>query len=84
MLGVKLTYRDLKSAIDDICDPYQMAEVLEERGIDSSTVEIPGCFMFNPGGTNTFSLADIDEDGVRPAPVPRSRWIRTTGASRIR
>jgi len=65
MLGVKLTYRDLKSAIDDICDPYQMAEVLEDRGFDSSTVEIPGCFMFNPGGENTFSLADIDEDGVR-------------------
>jgi hypothetical protein len=64
MIGAKLTYRDLKSAIDDICDPYQMAEVLEERGFDSNSVEIPGCFMFNPGGKNTFSLADIDEDGV--------------------
>lgn len=65
MIGAKLTYRDLKSAVDDICDPYTMADVLEERGIDSSTVEIPGCFMFNPSGTNTFSLADIDANGVR-------------------
>ena len=63
MMGVKLTNRQLKSAIDDICDPGQMAEVLDERGIDPDSVEIPGCFMFNPGGTNTFSLANIDEDG---------------------
>ena len=63
MIGVKLTRRDLKSAIDDICDPGTMAAVLEDRGIDPDSVVIPGCFMFNPGGTNTFSLANVDEDG---------------------
>ena len=64
MLGAKLTFRDLKSAIDDICDPSTMEDVLEDRGIDLRTVEIPFCFMFNPGGENTFSLANIDEDGA--------------------
>lgn len=64
MMGAKLTFRSLKSAVDDICDPDQMAEVLESRGIDSSSVEIPGCFMFNPGGTNTFSLANVNALGV--------------------
>src|SRR5690606_14891263 len=60
MIGAKLTSRNLGSAIDDICDGGTMAEVLEDRGIDSDSVEIPGCFMFNPGGTNTFSLANVD------------------------
>ncbi|HEY1070461.1 TonB-dependent receptor domain-containing protein [Thermomonas sp.] len=66
MIGAKLTHRSLKSAMDDICDPARMAAKLEtiEAGL-SDKVEIPGCFMFNPGGTNTFSLADIDEDGNR-------------------
>lgn len=60
MLGAKLTFRDLGAAVDDICDPDTMEAVLEKRGIDTDTVEIPGCLMFNPGGTNTFSLANID------------------------
>ena len=64
MMGVKLTYRDLKSAVDDICDPARIAAKLDSEGIDPDSVAIPGCFMFNPGGTNTFSLADVDEFGV--------------------
>jgi len=66
MIGAKLTHRALKSAMDDICDPARMAAKLEhmEAGL-SDKVEIPGCFMFNPGGTNTFSLANIDAQGHR-------------------
>lgn len=63
MLGVKLTSRDLKSAIDDICDPNTIANVIASRGIDPNSVSIPGCLMFNPGGTNTFSLANVDVNG---------------------
>ena len=61
MIGAKLTSRNLRSAVDDICDPGRMAAKLEsiQAGL-SDRVEIPGCFMFNPGGTNTFSLANID------------------------
>ncbi|RYI35463.1 MAG: TonB-dependent receptor [Acetobacteraceae bacterium] len=63
MVGAKLTHRALKSAIDDICDPDRMAAALEDRGIDPDSVVIPGCFMFNPGGKNTFSLANASGTG---------------------
>src|SRR3546814_18032692 len=60
MIGAKVTRRNLGSAIDDICDGGTMAAVLEDRGVDPDTVEIPGCFMFNQGGPNPFSLAKPD------------------------
>jgi len=63
MLGVKLTRRDLKSAIDDICDPAVMSAALVKKGIDPNTLDIPGCLMFNPGGKNTFSLRKLDGSG---------------------
>ena len=89
MIGAKLTSRDLKSAIDDICDSATMAAVLESRGIDADTVEIPGCFMFNPGGTNTFSLANINpvtgaRTGSRTEVTMTSRdWRFQSGMKRI-
>lgn len=73
--GVKFTYRDLKSSIDDICDPYTFMdhnglEIAGEKdgkyiGRDTSGkhVEVAYCYMFNPGGSNTFSLANTDADG---------------------
>jgi outer membrane receptor protein involved in Fe transport len=75
MLGMKLTHRSLKSSVDDICDPYTLMEAngLTPFGFrdgkfvaegDIGMVEIAYCYMFNPGGTNTFSLADVDENGV--------------------
>lgn len=74
MMGVKLTYRDLKSAVDDICDPGQMAEVLESRNIDPDSVVIPGCFMFNPGGENTFSLANASGTGRTEVTMNSDDW----------
>jgi outer membrane receptor for ferrienterochelin and colicin len=64
MIGAKLTHRSLKSAIDDICDQGRMVAALVAEGIDPNSVAVPGCFMFNPGGTNTFSLANVDALGV--------------------
>ena len=61
--GAKLTYRDLKSSVDDICDPSKIVAKLEDEGIDPDSVQIAGCYMFNPGGSNTFSLANVDADG---------------------
>jgi hypothetical protein len=61
--GAKLTYRDLKSSVDDICDPSKVEAKLEAEGIDPASVQIAGCYMFNPGGTNTLSLANVDADG---------------------
>ncbi|WP_313252342.1 TonB-dependent receptor [Stenotrophomonas sp.] len=75
VVGAKLTYRDLKSSIDDVCDPYTFMDVngltqvgTKEGKYIASTgngqhVEIASCYMFNPGGTNTFSLANVDAAG---------------------
>ncbi|MDQ2701692.1 MAG: carboxypeptidase regulatory-like domain-containing protein [Pseudomonadota bacterium] len=88
MFGAKLTLRDLGSAVDDICDPDTMEEVLEDRGIDTDSVKIPGCLMFNPGGTNTFSLANIDPVTGKPTgsrtevTMSSDDWGFTDGMSR--
>lgn len=75
MLGTKFTYRDLKSSIDDICDPYTMLDHIgavdyssagsgyNAELADGSNVFVNYCYMFNPGGTNTFSLAYLDDAG---------------------
>ena len=74
MMGVKLTYRDLKSAIDDICDVDAMSAALEAANIDPDSVEIPGCFMFNPGGKNTFSLKNVDGNGRTEISMTSDDW----------
>ena len=61
--GAKLTYRDLKSSIDDVCDSSKIVAKMVAEGLDPDSVEVASCYMFNPGGTNTFSLADIDANG---------------------
>lgn len=75
MLGAKLTYRDLKSAVDDICDPYTFADANGLELVDpfgngylvrdgsGQHMAIPYCYMFNPGGTNTFSVGHTDAAG---------------------
>ncbi len=75
MMGVKFTSRDLKSSIDDICDPYTFMEhngLTQVRGAGSGYLardasgqhyQVSYCYMFNPGGTNTFSVAQTDAAG---------------------
>lgn len=75
MLGAKLTFRDLKSAVDDICDPYTFADANGLELVDAfgngylvrdgsgQHMAIPYCYMFNPGGTNTFSVGHTDAAG---------------------
>jgi hypothetical protein len=74
MFGMKATLRDLKSAVDDICDPYTMTDVLIERGIDPDSLVIPFCFMFNPGGENTFSLANASGTGRTEITMTSDDW----------
>ena len=83
MIGAKLTHRSLKSAVDDICDPGTMAAVLKARGVDPDSVEIPGCFMFNPGGTNSFSLRKIDGTGRVDVRMSSDDWGFTSDMKRI-
>jgi hypothetical protein len=75
MIGAKLTSRSLKSAVDDICDPYTLmahhgleiedfvnGQFVAGKG-DGKHYAVSFCYMFNPGGTNTFSLANVDAAG---------------------
>lgn len=63
--GAKVTYRDLKSAVDDICDPGTMYNKLAATQGQSVAdgVDIPGCFLGNPSASNTFNLQNIDANG---------------------
>lgn len=72
--GLKATYRKLQSAIDDICDPDRMADKLTKMGIDPDSVDIPGCILFNPGQTNTFSLANVDGSGRTELSMSKQDW----------
>ncbi|MFT4247740.1 MAG: TonB-dependent receptor [Pseudomonas sp.] len=80
--GAKVTYRKLQSAIDDVCDPGRMETKLEAMNIDSSTVDIPGCVMFNPGETNTYKLANVDGSGYTTVRMSQSDWGFTDKARR--
>ena len=76
MLGAKLTSRSLKSSVDDVCDPYTLmaakgltpinfvnGKFIAQGAAGTSPVEIAYCYMFNPGGKNTFSFANVDVNG---------------------
>ncbi|PPT92922.1 TonB-dependent receptor [Xanthomonas theicola] len=72
--GAKFTYRNLGAAIDDVCDPARMEDKLTALGIDPSSVDIPGCIIFNPGETNTFSLANVDGSGRTSLRMTKADW----------
>ncbi|MGN6112879.1 MAG: TonB-dependent receptor [Luteimonas sp.] len=75
-MGAKFTKRELKSAIDDFCDPYTL---LPEAGMEIYDYSSPRaqfigktadgklyassyCYMFNPGGSNTYAFQEVDSD----------------------
>lgn len=79
--GAKLTYRDLKTAMDDTCDSAAMEAKLEKMGIDPSTVAIPGskgidggCFIVNVGASNTFRFANKDGKGSTEFRMTPEDW----------
>ena len=57
--GAKLTFRNLRNAIDDMC-PYMgyqpFANYLEANGTPYDLDYVSGCFLFNPGKANSFML----------------------------
>ncbi|MDQ1118298.1 outer membrane receptor for ferrienterochelin and colicin [Pseudoxanthomonas sp. SORGH_AS 997] len=75
--GAKFTSRKLKSAIDDFCDPVTLMEGagLEVLNYDYSRAAYIGqsedgkyyagsaCYMFNPGGSNTYALQEVTPNG---------------------
>ena len=64
-LGAKATYRTLRSAIDDYCDPAPIRAQAIANGIAAAVANEwqLSCTLFNPGVGNTF-LQDVDGDGV--------------------
>lgn len=78
MLGVKYTHRSMRSSVDDYCDFNRMAAAagMNVLGIDwgagkvigqtadGKMYQVSACYMFNPGGTNTFSFAEVDNNLV--------------------
>ena len=63
--GAKATYRKLKSSIDDFCDSRPFETYAARNGIDLSNASIPGCYLFNPGKSNTF-LVDVGGGNLVP------------------
>lgn len=61
--GTRFVYRDLKSAIDDICDgraaeAWGLANGYSEEASYNLGQSLQGCRLFNPGEDNTFNLDD--------------------------
>ncbi|HET9047968.1 MAG TPA: TonB-dependent receptor [Chiayiivirga sp.] len=66
--GAKLTQRSLKSSVDDFCDPYALMDAAGLTPYDYAggkffaesaalgQVQVSYCYMFNPGGSNTYNL----------------------------
>ncbi len=72
--GGKVTYRQLQSAIDDTCDADRFVDRLAGMGLDADTFDLPGCVIFNPGGTNTFQLRHRDGSGYTPVSMSSTDW----------
>lgn len=64
--GAKVTYRKLKSTIDDFCDQRPFDKYAADNGIENNFVF--NCALFNPGKDNDF-LVDYAGDGSKLTPV---------------
>lgn len=67
--GARWVYRDLKSAIDDMCDGrpgyrYAIANGFSEEDALAFDEQLQGCRMFNPGESNTFRLLGADGETI--------------------
>jgi len=79
--GAKATYRQLQSAIDDVCDGGKIEDKLVAAGVDTSTLDIHDCYIFNPGRTNTFLLNDSN-GGYKSVKMSQADWGFNQGAKR--
>ena len=80
--GAKMTYRNLGTTIDDVCDPSRIAAKLAKMGINPNTVTIPPCLVFNPGKDNRFSLAKKGGSDYQLVNMNTSDWGFVEGAKR--
>ena len=83
--GIKGTYRNLKKTIDDMCDtrPFEAwADANLGEGSFDPAAGTPGCFIFNPGSSMTFSQMDLNNDGVFEDVVLTPDMIKSPKAKR--
>jgi hypothetical protein len=66
--GVKMTYRKLKSTIDDFCDQRPFDSWAAAHSVDTSNWSGFTCASINPGETNNF-LVDFSGTGKNLTPV---------------
>ncbi len=77
-VGAKMTYRKLKSTIDDYCDQRPFEAFAAKKGIDTTNFAFL-CASFNPGQDNTFLIdfenfnPDLSKRGVTRTLVPLSK-----------
>ncbi|MBU6246177.1 MAG: TonB-dependent receptor [Xanthomonadaceae bacterium] len=85
--GAKLTYRDLKTVIDDECSPGQIAAKMTSMGLDpnlyyDSLYGAAYCRLINPGRTNDMLV--VRDDGTSSTIVKMSQkdWGYLKGPKR--
>ncbi|MET0616734.1 MAG: TonB-dependent receptor [Luteibacter sp.] len=76
--GAKATYRKLKSSIDDFCDSRPFEQYAAANGIDITNASLPGCYLFNPGKSNTF-LVDTGGGNYVPFNISKEGFTSPAG-----
>lgn len=82
--GAKATYRELGTAIDDICDMDRIAAKIDAMGLDSDDYAYgdPGCRIFNPGRSNSFIVNSVTGGDPINVQMSKSDWGLSKGAER--
>jgi len=85
--GAKAMWRDLKTAIDDECQPGQIANKMASMGLDpglygESLYGASYCRLINPGLTNTMLVKSDDGSSSVLVPMTQKDWGYINGVRR--
>ncbi|MGY3040937.1 hypothetical protein ACVWWQ_002568 [Rhodanobacter sp. TND4EL1] len=85
--GAKAMWRDLKTAIDDECEPGQIATKMTSMGLDpglygNSLYGASYCRLINPGLTNNMYVKADDGSGSVIVPMTQKDWGFINGVRR--
>jgi len=85
--GAKAMWRDLKTAIDDECQPGQIAAKMTSMGLDpglygDSLYGASYCRLINPGLTNTMLVKSDDGSSSVLVPMTQKDWGYINGVRR--
>jgi hypothetical protein len=79
--GAKATLRKLKSSIDDFCDPRPFQKYAKRNNIDITNARIAGCYLFNPGESNTFLVDTTGQGNFVPFKLTKEDFTTRDGVS---